>query len=1039
MDEQRLESYLKLIDQLLERPSDCLEILSNNFSLIDKNFVATLTQMVKVLEKGNEHDAAAFLNSVAYQIFLSQLIQVAYESNISSQVIYPLLEANLDKLDDNFAQLLGDWAIQALSTLEGTEALRIAVLISDLCIQLAEFPQGNQASNLEIAIKGCEAVLMTIFARDKHSQGWALNQSTLGNFYGERVRGDRAENLEKAIACHENSLQVWTYENFPESWALTQNNLANTYGQRIKGERAKNIEQAIQHCRNALKIRTYESFPEYWADTQINLGNAYLYRILSDRAENLEQAIICYQNALQVDTYNTFPEDWASIQSNLGSAYLYRIHGKRSENLEKSISCYKEALKVRTLEDFPYLWAETQNSLGEAYRIRIEGVWIENFIQAIASYERALKVWTFDAFPEQWAMIQTNLGETYRTSRARNLAENFERAISSYENALRVYSRDAFPERWATIQNNLGAAYAERIEGNKEKNLEQAITYFQNALQVHTKGAFPHYYVETLHNLGLAYQETKQFQSSYLAFISAVETIEILRDEVISGTDIKQKLARDWHDIYRNVVKVSLELGYYKEAIEYAERSKTRNLVELIFSRDIHKIFPSRVSNQLEKLRNKIASNQSQIQAATADGSTELAEKLQQLRRQRNELQDRYLPIGSSFDFDSFQSTLDSQTVILEWYILDDCILTFLITQQSLQLIWHSSLENLKELELWTSQYLRNYRNTKSQWKDELPNQLHHLSTILNLDEILTHPEVAECQCLILIPHRYLHLLPLHSLPLPNGNLILDCFEKGISYIPSCQLLQLTQRQQHFNFQNLFVIQNPTEDLIYTDLEVEFLRSFFPIANILTKEEATRLTLETNYNLLSAHCVHFSCHGEFNLEFPLESALILANKEYLTLREIFELRLSQCRLIILSACETGMTDPTSISDEYVGLPSGFLCAGTPAIVSSLWTVNDLSTTLLMVKFYKTLESLLPLKAGDVALALNQSQKWLRHLTVEQFDEEIIKLQPKISEFLGQLRPGQRLIFQESLKTIRQRQPYPFVDPYYWAAFTAIGL
>ena len=1039
MDDQRLESHLNLIDRLLERPSDYLEILSNSSSLIDESFVVTLKRMIKVLERENEHDAAAFLNSVTYRIFLSHLIQTGYESNISAQVIYPLLEANLDRLDNNFAQLLEDWALQTLSTLEGVEALKIAVLIGNLCIQLAEYPQGNQATNLEIAIKGCKAVLMTVFARDKHLQGWALNQSTLGNFYEKRVCGDRAENLEMAIACHNNSLEVWTYESLPESWALTQNNLANTYRQRIKGERAENIEQAIQHCRYSLRVYTYESHPEYWADTQINLGNAYLCRILSDRAENLEQAIICYQNALQAYTYDTHPEHWASIQSNLGSAYLYRFHGKRSENLEKSISCYEEALKVRILDEFPYLWAETQNSLGEAYRIRIKGVWIENFIQAIASYESALKVWTFDAFPEQWAMIQLNLGETYRTSRARSLAENFERAISCYDNALRVYSRDTFTERWATIQNNLGAAYAERIEGNKEKNLEQAITYFQNALQVHTKELFPHYYIETLHNLGRAYEKTKQYQNSYLAFKSAIESIELLRDEVLSSTDIKQKLARDWHDLYRDAVKVSLELGYLKKAIEYAERSKTRDLVELIFSRDIHIVFPQVVATQLERLQNRIASIQAQIQAASFDNSTNLADKLQQLRRQRNQLQDRYLPIGSSFNFDSFQSTLDSHTVILQWYILDNCILTFLITQVSLRLIWHSSLEKLNELELWTSRYLRNYRNTKPHWKDELANQLGNLSTILNLDEILANPEIVECECLTLIPHRYLHILPLHSLPLLNGNLMLDCFEGGISYIPSCQLLQLTQRQQHFDFKNLFAIQNPTRDLIYADFEVEILRSFFPIVNILANQEATSLALEANKRLLSAHCIHFSCHAEFNPEFPLSSALILANKEYLTLREVFEMRLSQCRLITLSACETGMTDPTCISDEYIGLPSGFHYAGAPAIVSSLWAVNDLSTTLLIVKLYETLGSLLPLNAGDVALALSKSQKWLRHLTIEQFDEEIIRLQPKINDFLSQLRPGQRLIFQESLKITRLRQPYPFLDPYYWAAFTVIGL
>ena len=762
-------------------------------------------------------------------------------------------------------------------------------------------------------------------------------------------------------------------------------------------------------------------------------------RILGDHSANLEQAINCYQNALKVYTQDVFPEHWASTKSNLGSAYLYRIHSSRNENLEKSISCYKDALKVRSIENLPYLWAETQNSLGEAYRVRMKGASIDNFTQAIASYERALEIWTFDDYPEQWAMVQTNLGEAYRTNKARTFSGNFERAISSYKNALRVYCHAAFPERWATIQNNLGAAYAERIEGDKEQNLEQAITFFRNALEIHTKEAFPRCYIDTAYNLGLAYQKTKQFKSSYSTFVSAIETVEFLRDELISGTDIKQKLASDWHSLYRNIVKVSLELGDYKAAIEYAERSKTRNLVEIVFGRNLHKNFPPRVLNKLERLQSKIASSQYEIQSARTASSTKCAEQLRKLRRQRNELQDDYLKIGSNFDLDPFQSTLHSQTVILEWYILDDCILTFLITQKSLRLIWHSSLENLKQLESWTSQYLQNYKNRKNQWKNELENELRYLSEILNLDEILTHPEIAECECLILIPHRYLHLLPLHSITLRNGTSMLDSISQSISYIPSCQLLQLTQQQRHSNFQKLFAIQNPTEDLIYANLEVESLCSFFPTTSILTKQEATKLELDSNQNLLTAHCIHFSCHGKFNQEFPLESAIILANKERLTLKEIFNLSLDQCQLITLSACETGMTDPTSISDEYVGLPSGFLCAGTSAIVSSLWAVNDLSTTLLMIRFYKNLNSLFPLTDGDIALALNQSQKWLRQLTVEQFDEEISKLQPKISDFLDQLRPGQRLIFQESLKKIRQRQPYPFANPYYWAAFTATGL
>jgi CHAT domain-containing protein len=1080
MNEERIKSNLNLIDKLLECPSDCFKILKDHFSLVDEDFVAMLTQIVVVLERENEHDAANFLNCVAHHIaevmeynfllaeqgpfqpqvtFLSQLLQVAYESNVSSHKIYPLLEANLDKLDDNFAQILSNWTIQTLSTLEGTEALNIAILIGDLCIQLAEFPKGNQACNLEIAIKGTEALLKSNFTYDNHPQGWALIQSALGNFYGKRIRGDRTDNLEKAIACHENTLQVWTYENCPDSWVLSNNNLANTYIQRIKGEVAENIEQAIQYCRNALKVNTYELFPEYWADTQIHLGTAYSYRILGDRAENLERSIICYQNTLNIYIYDTFPKGWASAQNHLGAAYFCRVYEQQSENLEKSISCYKEALKVHTLEDLPYLWAETQNNLGEAYRIRVQGEWIENFLQAIADYEGALEVWTFDAFPEQWAMVQTNLGEAYRTSRAITPVENFEKAISYYENALRVYSREVFPERWATIQNNLGSAYAERIEGNKEKNLKQAIMYFKSALQVHTKEAFPRYYAETLENLGRVYQNAKKFEDSYSTFVSAIETVELLRDEIISGVDIKQKLAQDWHLLYQNIVKVSLELGNQIKAIEYVERSKTRNLVELILNRDSKIIFPQEVVTQLEQLQEKINVGQYQLQNCTTENSSTLAQHLQQLRKKRNEIQDEYLPVGYGFNFDKFQTYLDKQIVIIEWYFTGTILETFIITCDSLKRLNISQTnENYDILLNWIDKYLNTYRNNKTEWRNTLASCLTSLAEILQIEEILKLiPK--NCTRLILVPHRYLHIFPLHTLPLNNGKLLYEKFIDGVSYAPSCQILQQVQQRKRPDFQNLFAIQNPTSDLNYTNLEVQVIQTYFNTANILKKSAAT-LTAINDSDLNIYHCAHFSCHGYFNLANPSKSALILANapitdrptnldseryfklragethdlEKCLTLDKIFTLKLEKCRLVTLSACETGLIDFNNISDEYIGLPSGFLLAGGQAVVSSLWTVDDLSTSFMMIKFYENFQII-----NNVSLALNQAQHWLRNLTTEEFEALLVKYQSQIEENFAQLPEEKRPVAKAILKRTCKRKPHPFAAPFYWAGFIATGI
>jgi tetratricopeptide (TPR) repeat protein len=83
---------------------------------------------------------------------------------------------------------------------------------------------------------------------------------------------------------------------------MTQNNLGNAYRDRITGDRAENLETAIAAYQAALQVCTREAFPQNWATAQINLGNAYRNRITGDRAENLETAIAAYQAALQVCT-----------------------------------------------------------------------------------------------------------------------------------------------------------------------------------------------------------------------------------------------------------------------------------------------------------------------------------------------------------------------------------------------------------------------------------------------------------------------------------------------------------------------------------------------------------------------------------------------------------------------------------------------------------------------------------------------------------------------------------------------------------------
>ena len=195
------------------------------------------------------------------------------------------------------------------------------------------------------------------------------------------------------------------------------------------------------------------------------------------------------------------------------------------------------------------------------------------------------------------------------------------------------------------------------------------------------------------------------------------------------------------------------------------------------------------------------------------------------------------------------------------------------------------------------------------------------------------------------------------------------------------------------------------------------------------KAEARKEAI-ANQRLQAAHCVHFACHGIFDLESPLRSALVLAGVDLnelelercLTLGEIFGLNLSQCRLVTLSACETGLTDPTSLSDEYIGLPSGFLYAGSPSVVSSLWTISDISTAFLVAKFYQNLQ-----QGSSVAVALNQAQRWLRDATGDE-------LQQWMEEQQLPLNPTLKISLARRFRQNRE----PFQSPFYWAAFCPIG-
>jgi CHAT domain-containing protein len=887
--------------------------------------------------------------------------------------------------------------------------------------------EGKKGDNLEIAIS-CFEEALKVYDVDSFPDQFAKIQKNLGTTYRNRIEGDKAKNLEFAINCYQQALKIYTFKNFPLNWAGVQVDLAEVYIDRIEENKAENLEIAIACCQASLQVVNSDNFPIHWAKTQNTLGSVYHERIKGDKAENLEIAITCFEAALKIYTIERerFAHEWAMSQMNLGNVYHDRIKGEKAENKEKAIDCFKTSLELVKPDDFPREFAKLQNNLGRAYRARIREDKEQNLENAITCYNEALKVYAFDEFPYDWALTQQNLGNTYNERIKEDKAENLEVAITCFESALRTFTREKFPYEWATTQFNLANAYYDRIKEDKAKNLELAITANENALTVRTLEALPEECFKTAHNLGFYGYNAKNWQIAIKGFVLAIKAAETIRIEAVTGYRKQEILSDAIHSYgglvltYLNLYHIENNLQHLKTALEYIERSKGRNLVELITQKNLH---PQGVSQkiiaQLNELKQKVVNEQIRLQHQSinqklmrSDNLTPYVQDHSYLKDYQQDLDDfierEIKTIDPLFSltqkvepipFTEIQELTDAETCLLQWYITGEKILAFVVSADGEIKVWQSS-ENDKNQFLDT---FNNYRqlyyskNGKQEWRNQLSNLLQTFADILHINDILALiPNT--CQRLIIIPHLFLHILPLHALPVDPPQLSLksgesvtgrsdlqDLFPKGVQYAPSCQILQkISQTFHHSDFNKLFAIQNPTKDLFYTDLEVNILSTFFTEPQVIAQDNATKNAVLPHLKSSDNHCYHFSCHGGFNPDNPLESALLLANKEPLTLGEIFELRLNKCRLITLSACETGLIDLNSISDEYIGLPSGFLFAGSPSVVSSLWTVNDLSTSFLMIKLYEILFD--ENQQVSVPVALKQAQNWLQNLTIESLDK-----------------------------------------------------
>ncbi|TMB86240.1 MAG: CHAT domain-containing protein [Chloroflexi bacterium] len=489
--------------------------------------------------------------------------------------------------------------------------------------------------------------------------------------------------------------------------------------------------------------------------------------------------------------------------------------------------------------------------------------------------------------------------------------------------------------------------------------------------------------------LGQVAEQQADLEAAARYYDRAVQGIDEVQSRLVM--DERTSFLEDKGNIYQRAITLALKQGNKDQALIYVEKAKSRVIGDYLRNNiDIRLRAGDKAGEAILEDLSRLREEQAWFSSIVYEAENEAnlsdtavmriraigpknARREMQVRERRIEHLLEQMQLRLAGDLVSRQRSswtnsivttlwpkLERDTLMLEYYIAEQDLYIFQITRSGVDVhIVQDAVPRLERLySLWhvNLDLAAQASGAEDQAQSFAGLQENSLGLLQKLYDLLLSPVshlISRSKHLIVIPYGMLHYLPFHCL-FDGLQFVVEHLD--VSYLPAAALWDICcQRGQRVAERRA-----PLSDSLVLGLS-DGGRLAFAVqeAEVVAQKLGTRPMLDAaattallrQYGARSP-VVHIAAHGLFRLDAPNFSHIRLADRQ-LSAIEVFNLDLSGCSLVTLSACETGRAVVGGV-DEVIGLGRGFLYAGAASLLPTLWKVDDASSAELMEMFYQAL-------------------------------------------------------------------------------------